>query len=231
LTGAFSTGSTGTGAAFGAGLGAEPPKKPPNAGAGFLATGVGAGSTFSTFLTAGGGDENKENVPLPFGAGALTGAGGALGAGFGAAPPNNESVGDGLRTGAGLGATGLTSTFFSTAGLLAKRLNGCDGLGLGASATGSGLGGAAGVGALLEVPKKEFNASVMALGAISMSAFFGGVETTFGGSGVTLAFGFSGAGCKNEKRFDASAFFSAFTGAGGVGFTGAAGLVGAETRG
>jgi hypothetical protein len=104
-------------------------------------------------------------------------------------------------------------------------LNGC-GLGLGGSTTGSGLEGAAGAGVLLEVPKKEFKASVIALGAISISGFFGGVES-FSGSEAALAFGFSAAGCKKEKGFDASTFFSALTGSGGVGLTGAAGFSGA----
>jgi hypothetical protein len=71
LTGVFSIGLGCSGEALGAGLGAgEPPKKPPNTGAGFVATGLGAG-TGSTL--AAGGEENKENVPLPLGAGALTG--------------------------------------------------------------------------------------------------------------------------------------------------------------
>ena len=118
LTGASSAGS----GAFGAGLGDDAPKNPPKAGAGFLATGVGVG-TGSAFL-AGGGDENKEKVPLPLGAGALTGAGGALGAGLGEAPPNKDKVGEGLRTGAGLGAAGSTLAAFFSAGLPPKRLNG-----------------------------------------------------------------------------------------------------------
>lgn len=111
LTGVLSIGLGCCGEALGAGFGAgEPPKKLPNAGAGFVASGLGAG-TGST-LTAGG-DENKENVPLPLGAGALTGACGAGGATIlGADPPNRESVGDGLRTGAGLGASGFTSASF-----------------------------------------------------------------------------------------------------------------------
>ena len=216
--GAFSAGLD---CSIGAGLGEDPPKKPPNAESGFLETGVGAGSTFFTA----GGDENKENVPLPFGAGALTGTEGALGAGFGEAPPKSESVGEGLRTGAGVVAAGLASTFF-TAGLLPNRLKGC-GLGLGVSTTGSGSGGARGAGAL--VPKKELNASVIAFGAISTSTFFGFVGA-LGGSGVSLALVFSAAGCRNENGLDDSAFFSAFTGAGGVGLTGATVLVGAVLK-
>ena len=98
---------------------------------------------------------------------------------------------------------------------------------MGVSTTGSGLGGATGVGAL-EEPKKEFSASVMAFGAISMSGFFGGAET-FGGSGAAFALGFSEA-CKKEKGFDVSAFFSAFAGAGGVGLAGV-GLAGAKDQG
>jgi hypothetical protein len=219
-------------AVFGAG---EPPKRPPNAGAGFLATGTGAGagSTLGACLAAP--PPNKLNVPLPLGAGLLTGAGmgagGALGAAFlRADPPKRESVGDGLRTGAGFGASGLTSTFFAAAGLLPKRLNG-SGFGLVTSATGSGFGGATGVGALFPAPKKEFSASVIALGAMSMSLtdFFGGAET-FEASGAALGFGLSSAGWKKEKGDEAASFFStltsALTGAGGAGFVGAAGLTG-----
>ena len=97
--------------ALGEGFGAgEAPKKPPNVGAGLVATGFGAGAG-STL--ADGGDENKENVPLPLGAGALTGAWGAGGATvFGVDPPKRDNVGDGLRTGAGLEAGGSTSTSF-----------------------------------------------------------------------------------------------------------------------
>ena len=223
LIGAFSAGLGCSIGALGAGFGEDPPKKPPNAGAGFLEAGVGAGSTFFTA----GGDENKENVPLPFGAGALTGTEGVLGAGFGEAPPKSESVGEGLRAGAGLVVAGLTSKFFA-AGLLPKRLKGC-GLGLGGSTIGSGLGGATGAGALVVVPKKELNASVMAFGAISTSAFSGFVNT-LGGSDVSLALGFSAAGCRNENGLDGSAFFSAFTGVGSEGLTGTTVLVGAVMK-
>lgn len=99
---------------------------------------------------------------------------------------------------------------------------------MGGSTTGSGFG-AAGVGELLDVPKKEFKASVMALGAISISGFFDGAGE-LGGTGADLALGFSAAGCKKAKGFDASAFFSTLTGSGGVGLTGATGFSGANTN-
>ncbi len=216
FTGAFSAGLMGCEGALVAGLGAgDPPKNPPKAGGGdfFSTTGVGAGST----LTAGG-DEKMEKVPVPLvAAGLLTGAGGGvLGAALGDAPPNNERVGAGLRTGAtgaGLGATGA----LGDAGALPKRLNGC-GLGLLTSCTGSGVFSTLATGSAETLPpKKEFKASVIAFGAISISVEGG----TFGASTLGGATGFLAAGCWNKANGDAdSFFFSSLTTGAGASFTG-----------
>ncbi len=117
-----------------------------------------------------------------------------------------ESVGDGLRTGTGedLGARGATGACFG-AGEPPKKLKAA-GL-LFFSTTGSGAGAGAGVGGGVEVlvPKKEFSASVIALGAILIlsTVSFGG--EVFGVAGMalgsTLGSGFA-AGWNKEANGD-----------------------------
>ena len=128
---------------------------------GALAEGV-AGLGAAAFL--GFGEEN-----IPNGLDALAGGGffsttGALAgggvAGLGADPPNKLNVADPFRG------------FFSATGLLT---------------TGAGVGSfGAGLGDAVPLPKNELSASVMAFGAISISAFgcdfFGGIFSSTGGA-------------------------------------------------
>lgn len=190
------------GGASGAGFGALAPKKPPKAGGLlFLGAGVGFGvSTTAFFVSVA--PPNKLNVPLPFAAGGLaTGAGaGVVGTIFlGAASPKENrppaaalGLGAGLGAGTGVGAFGVTGAL-GAAGVdePPKKLNeACLGFSAG-TGTGTGAEGALAAGVSGLDPKNELSASVMALGAMSMSSTFSAL--TLGATGAAL--GFVGAGC------------------------------------
>mmetsp|Transcript_27603 Transcript_27603/g.43435 ORF Transcript_27603/g.43435 Transcript_27603/m.43435 type:complete len:260 (+) Transcript_27603:709-1488(+) len=202
------------GGALGAALGALAPKKLPKAGGLlFLGAGVGFGVSTTAFFVPAGAPPNKLNVPLPLGAAGLTAGAGVfattfLGATFlgtaflGAASPKENrppaALGAGFGAGTGVGALGATGAF-GAAGLdgLPKKLNeACLGFSAGTGA-GTGAGGALATGVDGFDPKNELRASVMALGAISISSFFastlGATGAAFGLTGA--AFGFAAAGC------------------------------------
>jgi len=171
------------GGALGAALGALPPKKLPKAGVLLLGAGVGLGVSTTAFFVSVAAPPNKLNVPLPLAAGGLAaGAGGGVwgAASLGAALPKEKSPPAALGLGAGFGAGTGVDTFGATGALGAgeppKKLNeACFGVSVFAGAgagTGAGAGGALAAGVEGFDPKNEVRASVMALGAMSMSAFF-----------------------------------------------------------
>lgn len=206
------------GGALGAALGALAPKKPPKAGELlFLGAGLVVGVSTTVFFVSVAAPPNKLNVPLPLGAAGLTTGAGAgvfattflgatflgaafLGAAFlGATSPKENrppaALGAGFGAGTGVGALGVTGAL-GAAGLdgLPKKLNeACFGFSAGTGA-GTGAGGALAAGVEGFDPKNELSASVMALGAMSISSFF---ASTLGATGAALgcSFGFAAAGC------------------------------------
>jgi len=98
---------------------------------------------------------------------------------------NRERVGDGLLAGIGAGLATTLGSDLGAAGL--KKLNGSD-LGAGFFSTTFGSGGGGGVAFFTAglVPKKELSVSVIALGAmlISAGAAFRGSGTTGVGAGL-----------------------------------------------
>lgn len=185
------------GGALGAALGALAPKKLPKAGGLlFLGAGVGAGVSTTVFFVCVAAPPNKLNVPLPLGAAVLaTGAGAGVFATtfLGAASPKENrplaALGAGFGAGTGVGALGVTGAL-GAAGLvvLPKKLKeACFGFSAGTGA-GTGAGGALAAGVDGFDPKNELSASVMALGAMSISSFF---ASTLGATGA--AFGLTGA--------------------------------------